>query len=323
MDWSHLDVLRRQANVLHVQGHRGARGMFPENTLDGIEYALKAGTGVIEIDILATSDGEIVVSHNAHLHPDTTQNKAGDWLAHQDVALRDLTLAELQTFQIGHTRDGSHYRQRFPEQCALDNAQVPTLRDVMRLMSRPEYLSSWLIIEVKSDPFDPGAIGPMSHFVARLDALMRDSNMERRSVVQSFDWNFCLEMQKHSPDCAISCLSRVGPQGTDSVSNIHPDSRWIGSMAHALDTQSLPEIIHQIGGQIWAPYHADTCKEDVETAHQLGLLVIVWTVNDNESAQRMIDCDVDGIITDYPVQISQYLHSQGLLAMELLKYRPS
>ncbi len=101
---SFLHGAHSDTGMIYVQGHRGARGVLPENTLQGIEYALSLGVQSIEMDVLATRDDIIVVTHNTSLHPDTTRTMSGEWVDAHTFRVRDLTMKQLQDFNVGACR---------------------------------------------------------------------------------------------------------------------------------------------------------------------------------------------------------------------------
>lgn len=311
-DWSFLDAVRSRPGIIHIQGHRGARGELPENTLEGFKSALSTGAQALELDILVTRDGHIVVTHNQTLHTDTTRNAAGDWITADTLNVRELTLKELQSFDIGRSRNGSDYQKRFNTQRTLESAVIPTLQNVFDLMNRPENLAVWLSIEVKSDPLNPGKTAPIPELVQQLWASIFNSGMERRVSVQSFDWNVCLEFQQAAPSIATSYLTSVGPVGENTGNNIYPGSPWMGPFANALSDSSLPEVILEVGGKIWAPYFGNLTKKDVDVARDIGLITVAWTVNEISDFDRMIGLGVDCIITDYPLRACKHLRSSGL-----------
>ncbi len=311
-DWLFLDAVRSRPGIIHVQGHRGARGDLPENTLEGFRSALSTGIQSLELDIFVTSDGEIVITHNPTLHLDTTRNAAGNWITADNIKVRDLTLTELQSFNVGQSRNGSGHQKRFSQQRALECAVIPTLVDFFTLMNHPEYLSVWLNIEVKSNPLNAGETAPIPELVQQLWAGIRNAGMERRVSVQSFDWNVCLEFQRAAPNIATSYLSRVGPLDQNAGNTIYPGSPWMGPFANALRDRSLPELILEAGGKIWAPHFSNLTKKDVDVAREIGLVTFAWTVNEIADFDRMIGLGVDSIITDYPARACEHLRSSGL-----------
>ena len=113
-----------------LQGHRGARGLFPENTLEGFVAAVALGVDAIELDVGVTADGVPVVFHDVALHGDIVRGPDGAWLAGEGPLLRSLTLAELARYDVGRLRPGSRYAAAHPEQVPCDGARVPTLREV-------------------------------------------------------------------------------------------------------------------------------------------------------------------------------------------------
>ncbi len=217
--------MRRRPDVVHIQGHRGARDKFPENSLQGFEYALAAGVQILELDILFMRDDQIVVTHNPTLHPDTTRNEAGEWIdAQGNIMIRDLDLKELQKYDVGRIRAGSSTLERFQEQRGLDNVAIPTLKDIFELLSQNENELVWLNIEVKSDPLEPEKTAPLRQLVEQLYTQICFFNMERRVSIQSFDWNAFLKFQKGAPEIATSYLSSIGSAERSAGNNIYPGS---------------------------------------------------------------------------------------------------
>ena len=311
---SFLHGAHSDTGMIYVQGHRGARGVLPENTLQGIEYALSLGVQSIEMDVLATRDDIIVVTHNTSLHPDTTRTMSGEWVDADTFRVRDLTLKQLQDFNVGACRSGSGYKKRFADQRNLDFAAIPALTDVFELLVQPRYDLAWLNIEVKSDPINPEKTAPIKVLVQQLIDDIRAFRLERRVAVQSFDWNVCLEMQRLAPQMTTSYLSSVGPEDQYGSNNIYPDSPWMGPLANAHLESSLPEIIAKAGGKMWAPYFGNLTKTDMGLARSLGLITYVWTVNELADIDRMTALGVHGVISDYPLKVLEYLYSQGLAA---------
>jgi hypothetical protein len=104
------------AVAFDLQGHRGARGLAPENTLEGFATALSIGVSTLELDLAMTKDGIVVVSHDRYLNPDHTRGPNGRFLAARGPAIRALTLAELQRYDVGRLQPGTVYAASFPEQ---------------------------------------------------------------------------------------------------------------------------------------------------------------------------------------------------------------
>ena len=121
---------------LHLSGHRGARGLAPENTLEGFALAFALGCDSVELDVALTRDGVPVVVHDPVLHPDIVRGPDGRWVSGAPVRVGDLTRAEVLRLDVGRLRPGSAYAAGFPRQRARDGARIPALTDVLAL-ARP------------------------------------------------------------------------------------------------------------------------------------------------------------------------------------------
>src|SRR5262249_44955967 len=126
-------VLCSAAVAFDLQGHRGARGLAPENTLPAFTMALSIGVTTLELDLAMTTDGILVVSHDCHLNPDHTRAPDGKFLDAEGPAIRLLTLAELQRYDVGRLKPATAYATAFPEQRGMDGVRIPTLMEVFNL----------------------------------------------------------------------------------------------------------------------------------------------------------------------------------------------
>src|SRR5690349_5307669 len=124
------------SHALDIQGHRGARGLAPENTLPAFARALSIGVTTLELDCAVTKDGVVVVSHDSTLNPDITRAPDGQWLRGEGPPIRDFTYDELQRYDVGRIKPGSAYEKRFAQQQAVDGTRMPRLSDVFALARR-------------------------------------------------------------------------------------------------------------------------------------------------------------------------------------------
>lgn len=272
---------------LGLQGHRGARGLFPENTIEGFRAAMALGVDVIELDVGMTSDGVVVVSHDLSLNADIARDASGAWLASAGPALRDLTFAELAQFDIGRLRPGSAYAAQFPEQRPHDGARIPTLADVLRLAPDARFT-----VELKSDPRFPGLTESPSVLADATLAVIDAGDAAHRIYLESFDWRGPRHVRRTRPDIQLAWLTRA-----ETVR----DARlwWDGPIPQDFGG-SVPRVVAAEGGPIWAPEHLGLTWDLLDEAHELGLLVLPWTVNDPEAMRRLVAWGVDGLITDRP-----------------------
>ena len=140
------------AAAFDVQGHRGARGLAPENTLAAFSTALDLGVTTLELDVGLSRDGRVVISHDPRLNADITRDAGGQWLAAPGPTLNTLTLAELQRFDVGRIRPGTRYAQTFAVQRAADGASIPTLDALFDLVRSRGQQRVRFNIETKLSP---------------------------------------------------------------------------------------------------------------------------------------------------------------------------
>ena len=299
------------ASGLDLQGHRGARGLLPENTLPAFAQALTLGVTTLELDTAVTKDGVIVVSHDAMLNPDITCGPDGLWLKRDDLAIHQLTYAELQQFDVGRIRPRSSYSQRFPQQQAVDGTHMPRLADVFALARRAGNDQVRFNIETKISPDHPQRTPPPAEFARALIALVRAEKLENRVIIQSFDWRTLQTVQQEAPQIATVYLS-VQQSWQDNIRANASSSPWTAGKHVSQFGGSLPKIVKSAGGAIWSPYFGDVSAASVREAQQLGLKVVVWTVNEERDMARMIEMGIDGIISDYPDRLRRVAATRGI-----------
>ena len=294
-----------------IEGHRGARGLAPENTLPGFARALAIGVTTLELDMGMTRDGVLVVSHDAVLNPDHTRDGAGRWLEKPGPAIFSLTLEELRRFDVGRLRPGSAYAARFPEQQAADRVPIPTLQEVFELVRRSGNASVLFNIETKIDPGFPDRTPGPEHFVDAFLKVVRESEMGGRVTLQSFDWRTLRYAYRVAPEIATSCLTIQQP-GEDNVQAGRPGrSPWLGGLAAADFAGSVPQLVKAAGAGTWSPDATTLTPALVVEAHGLGLRVLPWTVNDPGAMAALIDAEVDGLISDRPDLLRQAAAARG------------
>jgi len=303
-----LALLISCAAPIDVQGHRGARGLFPENTKEGFAGALAIGVTTLEMDTGVTKDGVVVVHHDERLHVDIAR-RDGTWVTVPTPALKDLTFDELSRYDVGRLRPGSRYALRFPDQRGRDGVRVPRLADVI---AGAEQLGVVRYnIETKLSPLEPEQTLAPEEFARAVVAVIRDSGIAERTVVQSFDWRTLRHVQAMAPEIRTSCLT-VEAADDDTVGRGEPGaSPWTAGI-DVDDFGSTPALVHAAGCAVWSPSHRDIDAVSVAAAHELGLEVAPWTVNDEEDIARVVDWGVDAIISDYPNRVRAVLERRGL-----------
>jgi glycerophosphoryl diester phosphodiesterase len=282
--------------VLH--GHRGARGLFPENTLVGFAGALAIGVDAIELDVGVTADGVVVVTHDPRLNPDITRIGRGAWLNAPGPAIRELRAAELAGCDVGRIRPGSGYATAHPDQVPYDGAGIPTLADVLRLDSRTSFN-----IELKTFPFHPELAVDGAAMADAVVAVADAHGASARIIVQSFDWRGPRRLRRARPDIRLAWLTSSAFLASARIwwDGPHP-ADFCGSVVRAVAAE---------GGPTWGPDHADLTEESLAEAHALGLTVVPWTVNRPPDMRRLIRWGVDGLITDRPDLARLVLAEEG------------
>ena len=185
-------------------GHRGARGLFPENTLEGFLQARALGVRWFELDAGLTADGVPVVTHDLRLNPDIARDAAGRWLDSPGPAVHALTLAELERFDVGRIRPLSAYRLLFRRQTGQDGLRVPTLDRVLRALP-----DAFFIVELKTDPRFPDLTADPVRMADAALAVIDAAGATGRVIVESFDWRGPRHIARTRPDIALAWLTRA------------------------------------------------------------------------------------------------------------------
>lgn len=302
----------RSAVAFDLQGHRGARGLRPENTLAGFSYALGLGVTTLELDCGVTADGVVVVSHDRLLNPDHTRDADGKFLDATGPSLRTLTYAQLQQYDVGRLRPGSGYAAQFPEQQAVDGERIPRLADVFALVRRSGNRKVRFNIETKIDPTLPGQTATPEEFAIALIEIIRDAGMSSRTTIQSFDWRTLVLVRKLAPEITVVALTDQQPDEDTMEVGKPGASAWLGGLDVDEYGGSVPRTVQALGAKVWSPHARDLSAALVAEAHALGLAVIPWTVNDPKDMEQAIALGVDGLITDYPDRLRSLLQSKGI-----------
>jgi len=285
---------------MEVHGHRGARGLRPENTLPAFEYALSLGVDALELDVVMTRDGVPVVHHDHALDPARTRDASGQWLTAPGLRVDSLDLKALGEFDVGRAAPGSEIARCFPDQLACDGARIPTLEEVLRLGKGPGARRVRFEIEIKSSPLVPDAGAGPEALARAVVAVLRELSMTERASVLSFDWRVLLEARRLAPDLSIVCLSAERPW-LDNIRRHAPGpSPWTAGLDIGAFRGSLPRMVKATGSGVWGPYYRDLSEAALAEAHACGLQVVVWTVNEVGEMRRLARLGVDGITTDYP-----------------------
>jgi glycerophosphoryl diester phosphodiesterase len=302
-----LLALACPAAAFDLQGHRGARGLAPENTLPAFARAIEIGVATLELDVGVSADGAIVVAHDRRLNPDFTRDASGNWIASPGPRLRDLSLAELRRFDVGVLKPGSDYARNFIAQIPMQGTRMPALAEVAAL---PGAARMRFNVETKLSPLAPDDTLAPEEFARALIAEIRRLGIASRTTIQSFDWRTLAVAARVAPEIARAYLS-IERGTNETVFKGRGVSPWTGVDA-AAHGNSTPRVVAAAGGKIWSPFFRDLDAALVAEAKALGLAVIPWTVNDQADIERVVGLGVDGLITDYPDRAKALLDAKGI-----------
>ena len=259
--------------TIEVQGHRGCRGLLPENSLPAFDKAIEIGVHTLELDLVVSKDGIVVVSHEPYMSRTICQKPDGSEILFEEDRLYNLyqlTFEEIQTFNCG-----TKYHDRFPNQ-QLIKAAKPSLAQVFEL-AEAQNPNIKYNIEIKAQPDYDNIFTPEpAEFVRLVLEQINKYDVFERTNLQSFDLRILEEVKRQAPTMPVAVLIDGNEVIIEKTNNL----------------SFKPEII--------SPYFQLLNQKEVKMFQSVGFQVIPWTVNDVSDMRRMIDYGVDAIITDYP-----------------------
>jgi glycerophosphoryl diester phosphodiesterase len=300
------------AVALDLQGHRGARGLAPENTIPAFTAALAIGVTTLELDLGMTRDGILVVHHDEWLNPDITRGPDGTFLTARGAAIHALTLAEVKRYDVGRIKPGTAYAARFSEQKPVDGTPIPTLDEVFELVRRTGADHIRFNIETKITPTSAADVPSPEVFAEAVARAIGKAGLTSRAAVQSFDWRTLVILRRIAPDIERVCLTDEQRED-DTIERGKPGpSPWTAGLDVDDFGGSVPRLVAAAGCSVWSPNFAALTPERVAEAKALAIKVVPWTVNERADIERIIDMGVDGIISDYPDRMRAAVAAKGL-----------
>ena len=293
-----------------LEAHRGGRALLPENTLPAFANALTMGVDTLELDVGVTADGEVIVSHERGLNPDLARDARGAYVPPPGPPFATLKLADVRSYDVGQIRPDSSYAKQFPDQRAIPGTRIPTLKEVFALVRKSGNMRVRFNIETKINPNHPDETLDPQTFVAKLLGLIEAEGFSDRVMVQSFDWRTLLLVQQQAP--SIPTVYLTLQRGSAPTIVLDKATNWTAGFSPADHGGSLPRTIKAAGGAIWSPYFGDVTAALITEAHELGLRIVVWTVNKRDDMARMIELGVDGIISDRPDRLREVAGGKGI-----------
>lgn len=262
------------------QGHRGCRGLMPENTIPAMLHALDLGVTTLEMDIVFTKDSVAVLSHEPFFNHEITTKPDGSFIEEKDEKnynIFRMTFAETKQYDVGLKP-----HPRFPQQqkIAVHKPSLAELFDsVKAYMAKNKRPFPFFNIETKTMPFSDNVYHPApAAFVDMLMKVIKEKDMEQWVMIQSFDVRTLQYLHRNYP--AIPTVLLI----------------------EDYDKRPLEEQLQQLGftPTVYSPENSLVTKELIEKCHHQNIKVIPWTVNTKAKIEELKAMGVDGIISDYP-----------------------
>lgn len=304
--------------AITVCGHRGARGLSPENTLVGYRTALGVGVNTVDMDVGMTKDGIVVVSHNIALNPDITKDSQGHWISSNKIFIHQLTFAELEKYDVGQIKPNTQYKNLFPDQFSVPNTRIPSLKQVIDYVNRISHNQVKFQIEIKTNAEHPDWTVSPEQFSKAVVKIIQEKGIADRTRVQAFDYRCLLTIQKIDPRIATAYLTAQKSETVLRDKNKAKAGLWTAGYLLKDFHDSIPDLIASLGGKYWDPEDVELTPASLRRARQLHLIVNVWSYPENTGSlnlpimKKLIAMNVDGIITDRPDILRGLLAARGL-----------
>lgn len=264
-----------------IQGHRGCRGLMPENTIAAMKKALDLGVTTLEMDVVITKDNKVVVSHEPWMEKEITTKPDGSFILSNTEAM-ELNIYKMNYEEVKKYDVGMKPHPRFPQQAKM-KAYKPLLGDLldsiadyMKMSRRP---LPYFNIETKSLPAGDNKFHPApAEFAELLMKVIKGKGIEDRVIIQSFDRRSLIYFHEKYPAIKTSLLIEDN------------EERDFDGQLKALGFTPA----------IYSPNATMVDEDLVKLCHEKGMKIIPWTVNDNKGIKKLKKMGVDGIITDYP-----------------------
>ncbi|MEO7983869.1 MAG: glycerophosphodiester phosphodiesterase [Bacteroidota bacterium] len=280
MKTSQNTSLGNEEKEFDKQGHRGCRGLMPENTIPAMLKALDLGVTTLEMDVVITKDKKVILSHEQWFGQEITTKPNGSYIGEREERTYNIywmTYAQTKTFDVGMKP-----HPRFPEQQKM-KVTKPLLADVIDsvkkdMMTRRRPFP-YYNIETKTNPEFDGVFQPgPGEFVELLMDVVKEKQIEDHVIIQSFDFRTLQYLHQHYPGIRTAML------------------------IEDFDKRKLDEQLKALGfiPTIYSPAYQLVNEKLVARCHQKKMKLIPWTVNDKPAIDKLKEIGVDGVITDFP-----------------------
>jgi glycerophosphoryl diester phosphodiesterase len=299
---------------IDVQGHRGGMALMPENTIASMLNGIKVGVKTLELDVVISGDGKVVVSHDAYMSSDFMRKPDGTDVSKAEE--RGMSLYKMTYDSISRFDAGTKPHPRFPGRTAMKTYK-PLLSDLIDSVEsyvkanklKPVYYN----IETKISPMGDGIYNPTPDiFVKKMMEVINKKSIKSRLTIQSFDVRTLQILHKTEPKVKLSLLAfgkgdvlaKLKTQGLSAE-----DEKKLKQSPLFNGKGGPDEDLKKLGftPDIYSPYYTSVDPEMVAKVHGLKMLILPWTVNEEKDMAALVEMGVDGIITDSPDKLVKML----------------
>lgn len=292
---------------IDVQAHRGGMALMPENTIASMLNGVKVGVKTLELDVVISADGKVVVSHDAYMSSDFMRKADGSDISKEEE--KGLSLYKMTYDSISHFDAGSKPHPRFPAQVKMKTYK-PLLSDLIDSVEtyvksnklRPVFYN----IETKISPAGDGIYNPGPDvFVKTMMDVINKKSIKNRVTIQSFDVRTLQILHKTEPTIKLSLLafgkgdvlSKLKTQGLSA-----DDEKKLKSSPLFNGKGGLEDDLSKLGfmPDIYSPYYTSVDAAMVAKAHAMKIKVLPWTVDEEKDMTALAALGADGIITNSP-----------------------
>lgn len=299
-----------------LQSHRGGRGEWTEESATAFEESLGLGVTTLEFDIVMSADGVPVVWHDPEIQAEKCRDT--EPVDSEDPAfpyvgklVHELDWAQLQTLTCDVKLE-----EDFPDQKPVEGNKLLQLADVFTLAEN--HPDVYFNIETKIEAEEREKSAEPEEFVDAIVAAADEAGVTDRIMIQSFDWRSLPLVREKNPEIPLVMLY--------DDTTWTPDSDWTGEIDYAEVDGDIVAAAEQLGAEVLSPgyaepsdaeagdddYNPTATREYINKAHEAGIRVVPWTVNDEATMREQLDAGVDGIITDYPTLLASILQERNI-----------
>ena len=268
-------VLFSQVQPVHYFGHRGCRGLLPENSIESFEKAISLGVDGIELDVVVNKNKQLVISHEPYFQSTFCLDSSGNPITNEKQwNIYEMSQAEIEQFDCG-----SKMHPRFEEQKKI-GVHKPLLQE---LFEKVDLSKTKILFEIKSSPKEYGKSQPHpAEFIEIIFQEIANFPFKENLVFMSFDAQILEEIQRENPSYPCVYLTYLPYKSASSF------------------LKHLTFKPFAIG-----MYYPTIGKKDSKFLHSMEVKLFAWTVNSSKIQKKLIRNKVDGIITDYPDRIKK------------------